>query len=279
MASVLRSYLTIIFAAEYDGDMNQSVLIRHITYIILATLVILLIGYGVREQMNVVLLADEASVGWFWGVFGTLYALVTAFVMVAVWEQYNGLEEAIGNEAKNLSSLWNYTDYLNDIGISQKMSAALIRYIDVTKHAEFPALANGQRVAHPSPEIIEIMQVIDGVTFDDDRDSVAFSALTSAYDELATSRSTRLEHSVTRIPPLLRAFFAVVSLVFVLGYIIHGYNSALLYYSTLGALGITVSFAYLLIADMDNPFRGAWNISFDAFDNAATYISERSHKG
>lgn len=173
--------------------MNMKMLVKELVKVIGAVLVVLSVAYAVRVSLNTVLLADEPSVGWYWGVYGTLYALITAFILVAVWEKFNGIDTAIAQEAKTLSSLWSYTDYLNDDNVSEKMKDVLLKYIYIATTEEATSIAKSSKVAHPSKELLAILKVIDKVTFDDARDESAFKGLISAYEDLATARNDRIE--------------------------------------------------------------------------------------
>ena len=59
------------------------------------------------------LLTDINGVGWLVGVLGTIYTCVAAFTVVEVWSQFNGVTALIAKEAKAVTSIWNYVDYLN----------------------------------------------------------------------------------------------------------------------------------------------------------------------
>jgi len=257
--------------------MNKKALVKDLVKYLGILAIILFIGYFTRSNFNEILLADEASIGWFWGVFGTLYALITAFVLVGVWEQFNGFSNEIAKEAKTITSIWNYTDYLDDTVISKKMEEALVAYLKTVSGSEAKKMARAARIVHPSKELVGIMEVIDKIKFDDPRDESAFKEIIRVYEELSTVRNERIESSVTRLPPLLKGFFVLISSVFVLGYLVHGFVNPVLYYSTLIAVSTIVFFANMIIFDMDNPVDGIWNVSFEAFKNSLSYIKSRKH--
>lgn len=257
--------------------MNYKTLHNQLIKVIFAILLTLIIGYILRLLFNQILLEDEASVGWFFGVFGTFYTLITAFILVTVWTQYTSFEKLLAVEAKNISAIWNLTDYLNDKKVSQKMKGVLLKYIDSTVDKEMQEHTRGNKVDHPSRELVSILEVIDKINFDDKRDASIFQSIINAYEELSTSRAERIEHSVTRIPPILKLFFLLVSVLFVVIYMVHGFNNLYLYLFTLAVLTFIVKFSYIIITDLDNPFKGIWNISLESFINCRNFISSREH--
>ncbi|KKT40724.1 hypothetical protein A3K29_00230 [Candidatus Collierbacteria bacterium RIFOXYB2_FULL_46_14] len=222
-------------------------------------------------------LEDIGGIGWLLGVVGTIYTLVAAFTMVEVWNQFNNTSKLISNEAKSIISLWNYTDYLNDKNIDQKMQTSLLAYLDQTLTKEHDQASKGIRSLQPSQEIITIRKVIDEIEFDDKRDASIFPILTQAYEELSTARNDRIEAGVTRLPAMIKIFFISLSLMLMVSYILVGYVHLPLYiiHTIFGAS--IISLTYKIIFDLDNPFDGFWNIDYSAMTQAKEYITNNRH--
>lgn len=254
--------------------LTRLVLIPILVSIIIAT------AFGVSLQSVVgkeYFLADIGGIGWLLGVVGTIYTLVAAFTMVEVWNQFNNTSNLISREAKSLISLWNYTDYLNDKNIDQKMQSALISYIDVSMTTEHSQAASGIRSPQSSPELLALLQAIDQVKFNDPRDAAVFPLLTQAYEDLATIRSDRIEAGVTRLPGMIKIFFISLSLMLMVSYILVGYVHLPLYiiHTVFGAS--IISLTYKIILDLDNPFDGYWNLDYSALTQAKEHISRHRH--
>ncbi|MDH5401910.1 MAG: DUF4239 domain-containing protein [Candidatus Heimdallarchaeota archaeon] len=212
------------------------------------------------------------------GVMGTLYSLITAFILVTVWSHFTSTENVFAEEANALVSLWNFCDYLNSEETTNKMKPALINYIDSTLNSEFDLLRNQKPVKYPSKELIAIIRVIDKIKFDDPRDPIAFESIMHAYQKLATARSQRIKHCKSQMPGMLRVFYITASFFFWFGYLIDGFESFKLYIIILFSVSVLVFLSYIIIHDMDNPLSGALQISFEDYITTKEFIIQTKHE-
>lgn len=244
---------------------------------IVSLLITIPLALVVRDSVGAsTLLADINGIGWLVGVLGTIYTFVAAFTVVEVWNQFNGVATLIAKEAKAVTSIWNYVDYLNDTKVDREMNKVLITYLDRTINEKNEA-AQGVRSLHPSPELIQIFQVLDQVQFDDARDSAVFPLLVSAYEELSSVRSERIEAGTARIPTPLRLFFTVLSFTLLITFSLLGFVSNGLYLYNVALVTIIITYAHTLILDLDNPFVGIWNVNYTAFAQTKKYILGTNH--
>jgi len=223
------------------------------------------------------LVSENSGFGWFVGILGTFYTFIAAFIIVTVWGQFNGMSSMVSREAKLLSSLWNYTDYLNDEQVSGKMKTALLEYIDKIVRSEKYDLSRGKRIVHPSVELIGILESIDKVKFDDDRDASAFSSLIQSYEELSSTRSERIESGLARVPFLLKLLHGILALLLLVSIGLIGYVNIGIFLFAIISSALFVSMAFFLADDLDNPFEGIWNIDFSPFEHIREYIERKKH--
>jgi hypothetical protein len=259
--------------------MKNSLTSAIIKNILLPCIILVIIAWFLRTFIGAdYFLKDSANFGWFLGVIGTIYTLITAFIIVQVWGQFNGLSALLGKEAKSLCSIWNFTDYLNDDKASTDMKTAIIKYIDTVITSEKTEASKCIKSVHPSGEIINILKVIDRVKFDDKRDSSIFPSLINSYEELSSVRMERIEAGVTRIPLLLKLLFIILNIFLGLSFVFLGFVNNGLYYFTVIAGAVTLSLAYFMADDLDNPFDGFWNVDFIPLENAKRYILTSKHE-
>lgn len=258
--------------------MNQKALNTFILRLLASIAAATISAFVIRQTLSTTINADFVSTGWLFGTFGTIYALITAFILIEVWNQYNSLESAMSQEAKVITSIWNYTDYLNDPKISRSMRLTLMAYLNKVINTEIDSMGANKLVAHPSSELSQIMRVIDSIKFDDDRDSSAFKSLIQSFENLSGARMNRLSQGSTRIPVLLKVFFDLVSMFFLIIYSLQMFISTPLYIFTVILISTVVLFVRTIIYDLDNPFAGIWNISTDSYNNAKQFITQSSHE-
>lgn len=240
--------------------------------------VALALGYCAQSYLSHLISPNASILSTLFNTLGGIYALVTAFVLVEVWSQYNNLDSALSSEAKVLTSLWNYTDYLNDKNVSKAMKTSLTSYITTVLNVEVPAMANNQTLVHPSKELTGIMQVIDQIKFNDPRDASAFKSIIQSFENLSTQRMGRISQGSTRIPITLRAFFEMVSYAFLGSFLLQSFTHQGLYLISVGSLSLIVFYVREIILDLDNPFDGLWNVSTHSYHQALDYINQSRHE-
>jgi len=217
----------------------------------------------------------DSSLG---GFLSTIYALITAFILVSVWGHYNDTKQVFSQENETLISLWVNTDFLDDPVITEKMRSVLLKYIDSALNSEFPVLAQKKEIELPSPEFIEIKKVIDQVKFDDDRDAVGFEQLLIDYRELTKARNKRIEFSLIKIPSLMRNFYKLASVIFWVGFLIQGFSSEILYYLVLLMETLLVIMSYTLIFDLERPLAGLVRLPYRKYYVSRNYIESTDHE-
>lgn len=225
-----------------------------------------------------IFLADSANFGWVFGIIGTAYTLIAAFVLFGVWNQYNALSVLMARESWLLSSLWNVTDYFNDEKLSQLMQKALLAYLAKTVDEEIGLLAREQEVQTYSREYTNIGSVIDGIVFNDERDGAIYPLIIQGYRDLLDVRQQRNEAGVTRLTISMKSLFVVFSLLLALSAVIAGFANTGMYLTGVGFIGAIVILTYLVVADMDNPFGGLFAMEPHSFQQAQDYIERTGHR-
>jgi hypothetical protein len=249
-----------------------------ITKIVLNILIFLGLGIGLRAYFGAaVFTTDISGISVLVSFLGTIYTLVAAFTIVEVWGQFNTVSNLFSKEAKAITSIWNYVDYLNDAQLDKSMKTALTNYILATIKHEHTEAAGGVRSVHPSKQLLEIFHTLDKITFNDKRDATIFPLIVAAYEDLSSIRSERIDASVTRLPSMLRFFFNTLTLFLMVGVSLIGFNAVSLYVLSIFSASFVTSITYQIIFDLDNPFDGEWNISYEPFEEAQKYIDTNKH--
>ncbi len=218
-------------------------------------------------------LSDVGGLGAFVTVFGTLYGIMTAFVVFEVWNQYNRTVEAISKEAQGIERLYRLVLYFRDDKLTMKMKEVLVKYLKLVIEGKFKMLGSGKRNQETGDIFREIAVIIRDISFDDEHDEIIFNQIVSHYGELSQIRTLRINQSLSRLPALLKAFLYVTSAIALLTFIIMPFAN--IYYG----LYINLSLAFVLglisqlVEDLDNPFVGHWNITPEPFERTLGRIT------
>ncbi len=248
------------------------------TKFIVLELLLLVMAYGIRSFFGKdIFLTDSANFGWVFGIIGTAYTLIAAFVLFGVWNQYNALSGLMARESWLLGSIWNFTDYFNDKKLSQNMRSVLLAYINKAIDDEIGFLANEKEIETYSEEYKAIGKVIDAIEFNDGRDSVIYPIVIQSYRDLLDVRQQRNEAGVTRLSASMKVLFMVFSLLLASSSLIAGFIHTVMYLFGVGFIGAIVILTYIVVTDMDNPFGGLFELKPVSFYQTKKYIEENIH--
>jgi len=221
-----------------------------------------------RTRMGAERLALNNEVAGFkFAVVGVFYAVLLAFVVIAVWEDFRNTENAVRDEAKAAVDLHRLSFALPIEG-GADIRKHLINYVNDVREREWTTMAVGE----PS----------DAVVNDLDRLSQAvFAVKPAGFQELALyqnalrllalmtdNRNERLDSADGSVPPILW-FVLVVGGLITLGYpAFFGTTNLLAQTLMTAALAELVALSLLLGLAFDYPFTGEVRISAFPFDYA-----------
>jgi Protein of unknown function (DUF4239) len=221
-----------------------------------------------RTVFGVSHLSENNEVAGFkFAVVGVLYAVLLAFVVIAVWEDYRNTETAVRDEAKAAVDLHRLTYGLPMEG-GAEIRQRLITYTDHLREYEWATMALGR----PSPDAAKDLDALSRAIFDVQpqgwREFALYQDALRLLAVLTDNRNERLDSSDGSMPGLLW-FVLIVGGMITLGYPAFfgttNRSAQMLMTATLAAL---VALALLLALALDYPFTGDVKISVLPFDQA-----------
>jgi hypothetical protein len=218
--------------------------------------------YGVdRLRLN-----NEVA-GFKFAVVGVFYAVMLAFVVIAVWEDFRRTEAAVRDEAKAAVDLHRVTFALPVEG-GAEIRKHLLDYANDVREYEWPTMAIGE----PSDVVGEDLDRLSRAVFDVKPQS--WQELALYQDSLrllavmTDNRNERLDSSDGSMPGILWLVLIVGGLI-TLGYpAFFGSTNLVAQILMTGALAVLVALAMLLGLAFDYPFTGEVHISAFPFDQA-----------
>ena len=218
--------------------------------------------YGVdRLRLN-----NEVA-GFKFAVIGVFYAVMLAFIVIAVWEDFRKTEEAVRDEAKAVVDLHRVTFALPVAG-GAEIRKHLIAYTNDVREYEWATMAVGE----PSDIVVKDLDRLSQAIFDINPQSWQELALyQDALRLLAVmtdNRNERLDSSGGSMPRILW-FVLIVGGLITLGYpAFFGSTNLVAQILMTAALAELVALAMLLGLAFDYPFSGEVHISAYPFDQA-----------
>lgn len=219
-------------------------------------------------------LADVSGLSAFLSVFGTLYGILTAFVVFEVWTQYNRISELIDKEAQGLERLYRLTLYFRDDSLTAKMKAAIAHYADLVISSNFQTLAQGGRNLQNSIAFRHLADIIREIEFNDDHDSIVYAQVLEHYGELAQVRTERRNQSLARLPIQLKTFIYISSFFALFTFVVMPFAQAAYGFLSVLIIGFLQAMIFQMVEDLDNPFVGEWSLTPEPFVRAMKHIDE-----
>lgn len=234
----------------------------------------LVLMYIARFFLRTDTFLDRAEMQTFLGTFGTLYGIMTSFVVVQVWNQFNKAKDLVEKEALGLERLYRLTLYFRDEKLSREMFKKIKEYADFIIKHNFENLAKGERSEKAGKIFRELSLIINNIKFDDDHDAIVFHHIIAHYGSLSEIRSDRIKQSLARLPQVLKFFLYISSVIVLTTFVLLPFSKVYWGFFATATFSFIVGLLIQLVEDLNNPFAGQWRISTEPFERMMKHIAE-----
>jgi hypothetical protein len=213
--------------------------------------------------------------GFKFSVIGVLYAVLLAFVVIAVWENYNATGTAIRNEAKAVGDMAQLSYALPE-SQGEEMRRLLDAYVKEVQQSEWGTMAQGLPSKAAADALAHLTQATINMQVAQMRDLAVFQQALHLLAVIEDNRNERLESADGSVPMILW-------LVLIAGAVITlGYPA---FFGTMNVLAQTLMtatpaalVALILVPAilLDFPFTGEVVLSSAPFDEALQQMPPHS---
>lgn len=240
---------------------------------IFASIIIVVITYFVQTTLGLNrYLNDIGAISAFLVVFGTLYGIMTAFIVVEVWSQHNKTSHLFEQEAEELEKLYRLSLYFADDVFSKKIKQVISEYGKILIESEFKHLVKGEKYDDEEKSFRKITHVIKEILLKDTHDQVVFDSIINLYGDLAQTRIERNHQSALRLPLPLKLFFYASTVIIVVTFIFMPFANVLYSLFSAGFLVFMLAMISQIIEELDNPFAGFWTLTPEPFEETLHHI-------
>jgi hypothetical protein len=219
---------------------------------------------------------SNAEVGNYLQALGTIYAVVAAFVVFVVWNQFNEARVQIDREASELVDMFRIGEGM-PVRTRDALHDLLCRYADAVTADELAALSRRDRAAvERTGELVdEMWAVLHGCEAMTDCQRALHAEAMSRFNDLSDVRTARLTSAHVRIPLALRLLLYIGGVIIVGSMYLLAVDRFWVHAAITGALAAGVAHVIYIVEDLDNPFDGNWRVSGAAFDDARRWMARR----
>lgn len=229
------------------------------------------LGHILRASFRVSFMLDK-----FFNVVSTLYAITIAFLLWKGLSDYDNLKTELNNEASMIRNIINYTEYFENENkeIAQNIKSNLKKYIE--------NIFTGDRIRNHKDNdkvLSDCIKHISIITPHDFNDEVAISEIMKSISDLSKIRSVRQSYIETKMSPYLLLAIGVMSIfimypLFTKSPAEGGAAASIMVFS----MSTLLSFMFITLFDIRDPFSGFWKIKLDAFKEIMEYLDMDIHK-
>jgi len=216
-----------------------------------------LVPPGLREEHN-----DVA--GFIYAVLGVAYAVLLAFVVIAVWQDYKTAQANVESEANELAGVYFLASQFPEPERTRVQDLART-YARVVVEEEWPMMEQGQTSPRADSLVRELR--LELLQFDprNEGEQVLYERGLTQIHDVADARRLRLLQVREGIPDLLWVVLVGGGVITVCFTYLFGLKSNVAHALMVAALTLVICGILFTIAEIDYPFSGAVEIQPDAF--------------
>jgi hypothetical protein len=216
------------------------------------------VPHPVREAHN-----DVA--GFIFAAVGVLYAVLLAFVVIAVWENNDAARKTTFQEADSLAGVYWISREL-PAPLGPQLEHSTLEYANLVKDNEWPLMAKHESSPEATQLVYQMRADVFAVNPATDQQKVLYDHAVSHLENLASERRARLNLIDEEVPPLLwvaliAGAVLTVGFTFLFG-LSNTFSHALMVLTLTGLVVISL----IVIREMDFPFTGVTAVKPTAFD-------------
>ena len=204
---------------------------------------------------------------------GVLYAVLVAFVVVVVWEQFGDAEDASGLEASAIADLLRDSAALpaeSRVAVQQSLIAYTRDVID----DEFPRMRRGETIEEQSDELADVWETYLTVQPESRNEIAFFDHAIVRLNDLSANRKMRVSTGEASVPGELWVLLLGGGGVVMAFTFLFGTRDLLVHALAVGLTAALLGFVMYLIFALEHPYVGALSVEPDAYVTVLQVWSE-----
>ena len=224
--------------------------------------------YAVRRIIPAASLEPHRDMaGFLFGALTVTYAVLLAFVVVAVWDDFNVTETAVSTEANRVEDMYRLAQGLPP-PVRQQVRGTLHRYARSVVEDEWPAMSRFTASPRVQAALDDLWRTYTRLEPRGGREGVLYEHSLTALTDLVDQRRGRLLASRHGLPPILWFLLiggGLVTVGFTYSFGSTGTKNLRPQALMTGAFTMMVAFILFLVGALDYPFTGDVAVRPDAF--------------
>ena len=208
----------------------------------------------------------NAASGQTFQLAGVLYAVLVAFVVVVVWEQFGDAEDATVAEASAITDLLRDSEAI-PVANRPDVQRSLLAYADDVINDEFPRMRRGETIEEESDSMTAIWTAFLKVEPSTRNEIAFFDHDIVKLNDLSANRKLRVSTGESAVPGELWVLLLGGGAVVMTFTFLFGTRDVVLHALAVGLTAGLMGFVLYLIFALEHPFVGALSVKPDPYVN------------
>jgi hypothetical protein len=209
---------------------------------------------------------DSQYAGYIYNAMGVVFSLVFAFVTVLVWQNYNGVSDAIAKEASTLNNMYRLFSAFPP-EVEKKGRDALKTYTKTVAEEEWPLLSQDQLSIQAYKDLIKIEDIIIRLQPQNTGQSNVHQQMLRLISDATELRRSRVYNARFALAPPAWLGLVSSSLVFLFFSCLFKMQSAKIHLLLILFLGLTIVGVLYFLVLYIHPFLGPMALGPDPLIN------------
>ena len=210
--------------------------------------------------------------GFMFAAVGVVYAVLLAFVVIAVWEKFSEGQTTVARESAAASALFHYAEGAEPE--AAKLHDRLADYLNLTIEKDWPAMAADTEDRDTTHALDALYRAAMALNRTGTRSTADMSEVFTQIDNLTLARRVRLHLSTGLVPDVIWiALFAGAGLT-VFFSLFFGNRNELAQLAMTAKLSILLTSGLVVIISLDHPFSGPVHIAPESLERVLANATE-----
>lgn len=230
----------------------------------------------VRRRVPLTVLQTHHEVaGFIIGVLGAIYAVLLAFVVVVMWNQYEDAKSTVEREANQLGDLHRLAQGF-PAPVQQRVMEGLRAYGQSVVDDEWHTMSRGEASPQAQAAMAGLWEIYGELDPQTNRETALYEESLDRLGVISDSRRLRVHASSNALPLVIQILLWSGGLITIAFTYFFGVKSVKSQALMTAALAGEIAFILFLIVALDNPFRGYVRVSPEPIRQAVEKIQAAS---
>ncbi|MFE0648412.1 DUF4239 domain-containing protein [Streptomyces sp. NPDC059534] len=203
------------------------------------------------------------------GMFGAIYGIILAFVIVTLWTQLESTQTVVATEATDVALIARDAAAF-PAPVRARLDGALSGYVHGVVNHQWPLMRAGapdyNATAGSLQAVFDVLQSYEPKTA---REEVFYEEAVAHLNDVAAQRRARLTMAEQQLPPLLQVLAFGGALVLVPLTFLYGMRRMRIQLLFVACVAGLIGFSLLLVVVLDRPFAGELSVSPEPYRQGA----------